>query len=156
VDESVDREWMELALEEARHAGDDGEVPVGAVVVRDGEVLGRGCNRPVAAHDPTAHAEIVALREAAAMVGNYRLPGATLYVTLEPCPMCIGAIIHARVARLVFGATDPKIGAAGSVFNLAAAPAHNHRVRVDGGVLGDACGDELRTFFRARRRSVTP
>lgn len=155
MDESVDRDWMEIALAEARHAGANGEVPVGAVLVRDGEVLGRGYNRPVAAHDPTAHAEIMALRDAAATVGNYRLPHTTLYVTLEPCPMCIGAIVHARVARLVFGATDPKTGAAGSVFNLAAAPAHNHRVRVDGGVLGDACGDELRSFFRARRRTVT-
>lgn len=155
MDESVDRDWMALALEEARRAGANGEVPVGAVVVRDGEILGRGRNRPVAAHDPTAHAEIVALRDAAAAVGNYRLAGTTLYVTLEPCPMCIGAIVHARVARLVFGATDPKTGAAGSVFNLAAAPAHNHRVRVDGGVLGDACGDELRAFFRTRRGSVT-
>lgn len=155
MDESVDRDWMEIALGEARRAGANGEVPVGAVLVRAGEILGRGCNGPVGAHDPTAHAEIMALREAAATVGNYRLPNTTLYVTLEPCPMCIGAIVHARVARLVFGATDPKTGAAGSVFNLAAAPAHNHRVRVDGGVLGDACGDELRSFFRARRRTVT-
>lgn len=155
MDESVDRDWMEIALGEARRAGANGEVPVGAVLVRDGEILGRGCNGPVGANDPTAHAEIMALREAAATVGNYRLPNTTLYVTLEPCPMCIGAIVHARVARLVFGATDPKTGAAGSVFNLAAAPAHNHRVRVDGGVLGDACGDELRSFFRARRRTVT-
>lgn len=155
MDESVDRDWMEIALGEARRAGANGEVPVGAVLVRDGEILGRGCNGPVAAHDPTAHAEIMALREAAATVGNYRLPNTTLYVTLEPCPMCIGAIVHARVARLVFGATDPKTGAAGSVFNLAAAPAHNHRVRVDGGVLGDACGDELRAFFHARRRTIS-
>jgi tRNA(adenine34) deaminase len=154
VDESVDRDWMALALEEARRAGDQGEVPVGAILVRDGEVLGRGRNGPVAANDPTAHAEIMALRAAAATVGNYRLPGTTLYVTLEPCPMCIGALVHARVARLVFGATDPKTGAAGSVFNLGAAPAHNHRIRVEGGVLGDACGDELRAFFRARRRST--
>lgn len=153
MDESVDRDWMAAALEDARCAGADGEVPVGAVVVRDGRILGRGRNSPVTNHDPTAHAEIVALRAAAAAVGNYRLPWSTLYVTLEPCPMCIGAIVHARVARLVFGATDPKIGAAGSVFNLAAAPAHNHRVRVDGGVLGDSCGDELRAFFRARRRA---
>lgn len=155
MDESVDRGWMEIALEEARRAGTSGEVPVGAVLVRDGEILGRGCNNPVGAHDPTAHAEIMALRDAAATVENYRLPDTTLYVTLEPCPMCIGAIVHARVARLVFGATDPKTGAAGSVFNLAAAPAHNHRVRVEGGVLGDACGDELRAFFHARRRTVT-
>lgn len=154
MDESVDRDWMALALEEARRAGESGEVPVGAILVRDGEILGRGRNGPVSAHDPTAHAEIMALRAAATMVGNYRLPGTTLYVTLEPCPMCIGAIVHARVARLVFGATDPKTGAAGSVFNLAAAPAHNHRVRVEGGVLGDACGDELRAFFRKRRRST--
>lgn len=155
VDESVDRDWMEVALVEARHAGANGEVPVGAVVVRDGGILGRGRNSPVDTHDPTAHAEIMALRTAAAAAGNYRLPGTTLYVTLEPCPMCIGAIVHARVARLVFGATDPKTGAAGSVFNLAAAPAHNHRVQVVGGVLGDVCGDELRAFFRARRRAMT-
>ncbi|MFW5969124.1 MAG: tRNA adenosine(34) deaminase TadA [Halofilum sp. (in: g-proteobacteria)] len=154
MDESVDRDWMELALHEARRAGASGEVPVGAVLVRAGELLGRGRNSPVGAHDPTAHAEIMALRAAAAAVGNYRLPDTTLYVTLEPCPMCVGAIVHARVGRLVFGATDPKTGAAGSVFNLAAAPAHNHRVRVDGGVLGDACGDELRAFFRARRRAL--
>lgn len=154
MDESVDRGWMEIALEEARRARANGEVPVGAVLVRDGAILGRGRNNPVGAHDPTAHAEIMALRDAATTAGNYRLPDTTLYVTLEPCPMCIGAIVHARVARLVFGATDPKTGAAGSVFNLAAAPAHNHRVRVDGGVLGDACGDELRAFFRARRGAV--
>ncbi|MEF8833694.1 MAG: tRNA adenosine(34) deaminase TadA [Halofilum sp. (in: g-proteobacteria)] len=147
----MDREWMEVALAEARRAAAGGEVPIGAVLVRDGEILGRGCNRPIAAHDPTAHAEIMALRDAAGRARNYRLPDSTLYVTLEPCPMCIGAIVHARVARLVFGATDPKTGAAGSVFNLAAAPAHNHRVRVEGGVLGDACGDELRSFFRGRR-----
>lgn len=145
---------MDVALGEARSAAANGEVPVGAVLVREGRELGRGRNSPVTAHDPTAHAEVMALRAAAAAVGNYRLSGATLYVTLEPCPMCIGAIVHARVARLVFGAADPKTGAAGSVFNLATAPAHNHRVRVDGGVLGDACGDELRAFFRARRRAT--
>ena len=154
MDDLVDREWMAIALEEARLAGANREVPVGAVVVRDGGLLGRGRNSPVAGHDPTAHAEIMALRDAAARIGNYRLRDTTLYVTLEPCPMCVGAIVHARVARLVFGATDPKTGAAGSVFDLAAAPAHNHRVRVDGGVLGDACGEELRSFFRARRTKV--
>lgn len=154
MDESADREWMRVALDEARLAGADGEVPVGAVLVREGKMLGRGRNAPVGMHDPTAHAEIVALRSAARAVGNYRLPGATLYVTLEPCPMCIGAMVHARLDRLVFGASDPKTGAAGSVFNLVAAPAHNHRVRVDGGVLGDECGDALRAFFRARRNAM--
>lgn len=142
---------MTLALAEARTAGAQGEVPVGAVVVRGGEVIGRGHNGPITARDPTAHAEITALRAAARAVGNYRVEGATLYVTLEPCPMCVGAMVHARIARLVFGASDPKTGAAGSVFNLVAAPAHNHRIRVEGGMLGDVCGDELRAFFRARR-----
>ena len=151
----MDREWMAVALEEARRAGAEGEVPVGAVLVRDGVLLARGRNGPVGGHDPTAHAEMVAIRRGAAAAGNYRLPGTTLYVTLEPCPMCIGAMVHARVRRLVFGASDPKTGAAGSVLNLAAAPALNHRVRIEGGVLGDRCGDELRSFFRARRGTGT-
>ncbi len=154
MDESIDSQWMARALDEAHAAAAAGEVPVGAVVVRAGELLAQARNGPIGASDPTAHAEVVALRRAAAAVGNYRLPGSTLYVTLEPCVMCIGAIMHARVERLVFGASDPRTGAAGSVFNLAAAPALNHRVSVAGGVLGDRCGDELRAFFRERRRGT--
>lgn len=142
---------MRLALELASRAAELGEVPVGAVLVLNGEVLGRGCNRPVSAHDPTAHAEIQALRKAAQRVGNYRLPGTTLYVTLEPCVMCAGAIMHARVARLVFGASDPKTGACGSVVDLFREPRLNHHTHVRGGILGDACGVLLREFFAARR-----
>ena len=148
-----DSDWMVVALDEARGAGQRGEVPVGAVLVRDGAVLGRGANGPIGADDPTAHAEIAALREASAACGNYRLTGTTLYVTLEPCCMCVGAIVHARVARLVFGATDPKTGAVGSVFDLLGAPEHNHRVEVTAGVRGDECGELLRAFFRERRRA---
>jgi tRNA(adenine34) deaminase len=146
-----DRYWMGRALDLARHAAEAGEVPVGAVVVRDDEVLGEGWNQPIGACDPTAHAEVLALRTAAAQVGNYRLVDSTLYVTLEPCPMCAGAIVHARVARVVFGAGDPRAGAAGAVFNLLQSEALNHRAEVIGGVLGDACGALLRDFFRARR-----
>ena len=146
-----DERWMARALELARRADAEGEVPVGALLMRDGVVLGQGWNQPVGAHDPTAHAEIVALREAGARVQNYRLPGATLYVTLEPCPMCVGAMIHARIERLVFGAYDPKTGAAGSVFELLQSSAHNHRVSVTAGVLTERCGTLLTNFFRARR-----
>lgn len=143
--------FMTRALELAAEAEAAGEVPVGALVVRDGAVIGEGRNGPVAAHDPTAHAEIVALRTAAAATGNYRLPDTTLYVTLEPCLMCAGAMVHARVAELVFGAFDPKGGAAGSVVDGFALPGLNHRVAVTGGVLAEACGEQLRAFFRARR-----
>ncbi|HLQ26331.1 MAG TPA: tRNA adenosine(34) deaminase TadA [Acidiferrobacterales bacterium] len=146
-----DVEWMRRALALARQAEQAGEVPVGAVVVRDGELIGEGWNRPIGTHDPTAHAEIVALRKAAELTSNYRLTGATLYVTLEPCPMCAGAIVHARLARVVFGAADPLAGAAGSVFNLLNAPALNHRVQVDSGVLVDLCQQQLRGFFQSRR-----
>ncbi|MBK1630001.1 tRNA adenosine(34) deaminase TadA [Thiohalocapsa halophila] len=147
---------MRHALGLAARAADEGEVPVGAVVVRDGEVLGEGWNRPIAAHDPTAHAEIQALRAAAAHVGNYRLTGAELYVTLEPCPMCAGAIVHARIARVNYGAADPKGGACGSVFDLLPSDARfNHRTTCEGGVLAAACGDLLRGFFAARRRGQT-
>lgn len=143
---------MREALALADRAAAEGEVPVGAVVVRDGAVIGRGWNRPIGGHDPTAHAEIEALRDAAQRVGNYRLPGATLYVTLEPCPMCAGAIVHARVARVVFGAADPRTGAAGSVFDLLPSDRRfNHRTLCDGGVLAQESGERLRTFFRARR-----
>jgi tRNA(adenine34) deaminase len=146
-----DVEWMQRALALAARAEESGEVPVGALVVRDGRLLGEGWNRPIADHDPTAHAEIVALRAAASAVSDYRLGGATLYVTLEPCPMCAAAIAHARIARLVFGAWDPRQGAAGSVFNLVAADAMNHRVDAFGGVMSDECGALLRRFFAGRR-----
>jgi tRNA(adenine34) deaminase len=142
---------MRRALELAARAEAEGEVPVGALVVRDDHVLGEGWNRPVALRDPTAHAEILALRNAAQMIGDYRLGGATLYVTLEPCPMCAAATMHARIARLVFGAWDPRQGAAGSVFNLVTAEAMNHRVDAFGGVLSEECGALLRRFFEARR-----
>jgi tRNA(adenine34) deaminase len=148
---SRDEAWMRQALRLAGRAAAEGEVPVGALVVRDGAVLGEGRNRPIATHDPTAHAEMLALREAADRVGDYRLGGATLYVTLEPCPMCAAAMAHARLARLVFGAWDPRQGAAGSVFNLVAAGALNHRVDAFGGVLSEECGALLRAFFAGRR-----
>jgi tRNA(adenine34) deaminase len=147
----ADRRWMDEALREAAAAGERGEVPVGAVVVVDEHALGKAGNASIAHHDPTAHAEVLALRAAAASTGNYRLPGATLYVTVEPCLMCIGAIIHARVARLVFGCHDPKAGAVGSQFDLAADPRLNHAVAVTAGVGEEACRDLLQRFFRARR-----
>ncbi len=142
---------MRRALELAARAESEGEVPVGALVVRDDQVLGEGWNRPIVARDPTAHAEILALRAAASNAGDYRLGNATLYVTLEPCPMCAAAMAHARIARLVFGAWDPRQGAAGSAFNLVAAEALNHRVDAFGGVLSDECGALLRRFFADRR-----
>jgi len=146
-----DAQWMRHAMDLAARAELAGEVPVGAVLVRQGEILGEGCNGPIGSSDPTAHAEIAALRAAAAREGNYRLPGTTLYVTLEPCPMCVGAMIHARVARLVFGASDPKTGAAGGALDLIGDPSHNHRIEVTGGVLQAECAERLRAFFRARR-----
>ncbi len=146
-----DADWMRQALALAARAEAEGEVPVGALVVRDGQLLGEGWNQPVALRDPTAHAEILALRTAAQKVGDYRLGGATLYVTLEPCPMCAAAIAHARVARLVFGAWDPRQGAAGSAFNLVTAEAMNHRVDAFGGVLSEECGAILKRFFATRR-----
>jgi tRNA(adenine34) deaminase len=142
---------MARALELAREAERAGEVPVGALIVREGVVLGEGWNRPIGQHDPTAHAEVVALRAAAAAAGNYRLGGATLYVTLEPCPMCTMAMVHARIARLVYAAPDPRQGAAGSVLDLAAHPAFNHRLEVSSGVGSEASAELLRAFFRARR-----
>ncbi len=147
----TDADFMALALEQAREAGAAGEVPVGALVVLDGAVIGQGFNQPILRSDPTAHAEVVALRAAASALGNYRLPGSTLYVTLEPCAMCAGAIMHARVARVVFGARDPKTGVAGSVIDLFAETRLNHHAQVEGGVLGDACGSLLSSFFAARR-----
>ena len=143
--------FMAEALALAAAAAARGEVPVGAVVVCDGAVVGRGGNAPIAGNDPTAHAEIAALREAAAALGNYRLPGCELYVTLEPCAMCAGAILHARLARLVFGARDPKTGACGSVIDLFAELRLNHHTAVAGGVAEEACGALLTQFFAARR-----
>lgn len=144
--------WMQRALALAERAANEGEVPVGALVVRDGEILGEGWNQPIASHDPTAHAEIQALRAAAQRAENYRLPGADLYVTLEPCPMCAAAIVHARVRHLVYGASDPKGGACGSVFDLLPSDTRfNHRTLCSGGVLADDCGELLRAFFRSRR-----
>lgn len=148
---STDAEWMRRALALAERAAERDEVPVGALVVRDGEVLGEGWNLPITLCDPTAHAEVLALRDAGARSGDYRLGGATLYVTLEPCPMCATALVHARIARLVFGAWDPRQGAAGSVFNLVTAKELNHRLDVFGGVLADDCGERLKRFFAARR-----
>jgi tRNA(adenine34) deaminase len=150
-----DTAFMQLALEQAQQAWDLGEVPVGAVVVRDGEVIAVGCNQPIGKHDPTAHAEIVALRAAAEKLGNYRLPGCELYVTLEPCVMCSGAMMHARLARVVFGATDPKTGACGSVLNLFEQEQLNHHTEIVGGVLADDCGAMLKNFFAARRAAAT-
>jgi len=142
---------MHEALALARQAGSVDEVPVGAVVVIDGAIVGRGFNQPIRRHDPTAHAEVMALRDAAEHLGNYRLPGATLYVTLEPCVMCSGAIMHARVARVVFGARDPKTGAAGSVVDLYAESRLNHHANIVGGVLAEECGALLSNFFAVRR-----
>jgi tRNA(adenine34) deaminase len=147
----TDVDWMRRAMELAAEAEAAGEVPVGAVIVRDGAVLGEGWNRPVGSHDPTAHAEILALRAAGSAAGSYRLGGATLYVTLEPCPMCMAAMVHARVERVVFGAWDPRQGAAGSAFDLARSRALNHAVDAFGGVLADECGTQLREFFQRRR-----
>jgi tRNA(adenine34) deaminase len=142
---------MRRALALAEQAAREGEVPVGAVLVRGDQALGEGRNCPIAHSDPSAHAEIRAIRAACAAVGNYRLPGTTLYVTLEPCPMCAGAIVHARIARVVFAAADPRSGACGSVFDLLRSHCLNHRAQVDGGVLADEAGRLLRNFFRARR-----
>lgn len=142
---------MRHALTLARRAQDLGEVPVGAVVVKDDEVLAEGWNQPIAAHDPSAHAEMVAMRAASAALKNYRLGGLALYVTLEPCVMCAGAIIHARLARLVFGASDPKAGAVNSVYDVIAQPRLNHKPAWTGGVLAAECGAILQDFFRARR-----
>jgi tRNA(adenine34) deaminase len=143
--------FMREALRLAQQAEALGEVPVGAVVVKDGEIVGRGFNAPISGHDPSAHAEMRALRDAAQRLGNYRLPGCELYVTLEPCAMCSGAIFHARIARVVFGARDMKTGAAGSALDLFAVSQINHHAAVEGGVLADECGALLSRFFAARR-----
>jgi len=142
---------MREAMAEAARAAAAGEVPVGAVLVRDGQVVARGWNRPISTSDPTAHAEIVALREAAARLGNYRLPGCELYVALEPCAMCVGAMIHARIARVVYGTRDPKTGACGSIVDLPAIAHWNHHGTFSGGVLAEECGALLRRFFADRR-----
>ena len=143
--------WMERALELAHHAADTHEVPVGAVLVLDDHVIGKGWNQPISLQDPSAHAEIIALREGAKALGNYRLLNTTLYVTLEPCAMCVGAMIHARIQRLVFGAYDKRTGAVSSVFQLLDDERLNHRVDWEGGVMEQECGDILRDFFRKRR-----
>lgn len=151
--DDIDEGWMRHALALAERAErEDDEIPVGAVLVSaEGEVLGEGWNRNIGSHDPSAHAEIVALREGGRAIGNHRLLGATLYVTLEPCAMCAMAMVHARVARVVYGARDPKTGAAGSVFDLLADPRHNHRIEVRGGVLGEEAGARLTAYFRRKR-----
>lgn len=147
----ADQGFMRAALDLARQAAQAGEVPVGAVVVKDGQIIGRGFNAPISRHDPTAHAEIAALRDAAQHLGNYRLVDCELFVTLEPCVMCVGAMFHARIGRVVFGARDPKTGAAGSVFNLFAETRLNHHATIRGGVLAEACGKVLSDFFAERR-----
>ncbi|MDP1707954.1 MAG: tRNA adenosine(34) deaminase TadA [Gammaproteobacteria bacterium] len=148
-----DSDWMQHALLLADRAQQEGEVPVGAVLVLKGELIAEGWNRPIAAHDPTAHAEIMALRAGAARLGNYRLSDTTLYVTLEPCVMCAGAMVHARIQRLVFGAHDPKAGAIVSVFNILDSTRLNHRVEHAGGLLAEECGAILSRFFEARRKN---
>jgi tRNA(adenine34) deaminase len=151
----TDELYMEEALREARRAEAAGEVPVGAVVVCEGRVVGRGCNRNLAESDPTAHAEIIALRAAGREIGNHRLLDCAMFVTIEPCAMCAGALVHARLQRLVYGADDPKAGAVHSVMSVVNHPQLNHRMAVTGGVLAGKCQELLRTFFRARRQEVT-
>ena len=147
----LDQQYMRMAIEQAQLAAQSGEVPVGAVLVRDGQVISKAFNKPIANHDPSAHAEMLALREAALAQENYRIPGSTLYVTLEPCAMCSGAMLHARVGRVVYGAPDPKTGAAGSVLNLFSSKQINHQTSVEGGIMGEECGQLLRDFFKGRR-----
>jgi tRNA(adenine34) deaminase len=147
-------EWMSLALAEAQRGRDSGEVPIGAVVVLDGEPVGRGYNQPISSGDPTAHAEIVAIRQAALAVGNYRLVGATLYVTIEPCLMCVGAFVHARIGTVVFGAHEPRTGALESTVRGGELPGHNHRFTIVGGVRADECRALMQEFFRARRTRI--
>jgi tRNA(adenine34) deaminase len=147
----LDRQYMRLAIEQAQLAAQAGEVPVGAVLVRDSQVISKAFNKPIANHDPSAHAEMLALREAALVEENYRIPGSTLYVTLEPCAMCSGAILHARIDRVVYGAPDPKTGAAGSVLDLFSSKQINHQTSVEGGIMSEECGQLLRDFFKGRR-----
>lgn len=147
----TDKDFMAAALALARTAGDRGEVPVGAVVVLDGEVIGEGFNQPISSHDPTAHAEIVAIRDAATRVGNYRLTGAVVYVTIEPCQMCVGAMVHARIARVVYGTPEPRAGAIESAMRAHEHPSLNHRMTALGGVCEEECRDLIQAFFRSRR-----
>ena len=147
----LDQQYMLMAIEQAQLAAQSGEVPVGAVLVRDGQVISRAFNKPIANHDPSAHAEMLALREAALAEENYRIPGSTLYVTLEPCAMCSGAILHARIDRVVYGAQDPKTGAAGSVLDIFSSKQINHQTSVEGGIMSEECGQLLRDFFKGRR-----
>ena len=147
----LDQQFMRLAIEQAQLASQSGEVPVGAVLVKDGRVISKAFNKPIANHDPSAHAEMLALREAALAAENYRIPGSTLYVTLEPCALCSGAMLHARIDRVVYGAPDPKTGAAGSVLDLFSSKQINHQTSVDGGIMGEECGQLLRDFFKGRR-----
>ncbi|MFM2481637.1 tRNA adenosine(34) deaminase TadA [Celerinatantimonas sp. YJH-8] len=154
VDVSLDHEFMSKAIELAMRAQDEGEIPVGAIVVYQGKIIGRGWNRSIQCHDATHHAEIMALREAGQYLQNYRLLDTTLYVTLEPCPMCAGAMVHARVSRLVYGASDLKTGAAGSVYNLVSTPQLNHQLEVVGGVEQEHCSMLLSEFFRRRRQTI--
>ncbi|HEY5291517.1 MAG TPA: tRNA adenosine(34) deaminase TadA [Burkholderiales bacterium] len=149
-----DQAFMLAALEQAREAQLAGEVPVGAVVVKDGEIVGTGFNAPISRHDPAGHAEILALRDAANRLGNYRLPGCELYATLEPCAMCVGAMLHARIARLVYGAADPKTGACGSVIDLFGETKLNHHATLTRGVMSEECSALLRAFFAAKRAKV--
>lgn len=153
-DSIQDAVWMRLALDQAQNAWALGEVPVGAVAVKDGQVIATGFNQPIGTHDPTAHAEIMALRAAATILGNYRLPGCELYVTLEPCAMCSGAMIHARLSRVVFGASDPKTGACGSIVNLFEQNQLNHHTQLTGGVMAQECGALLKEFFAERRKAA--
>jgi tRNA(adenine34) deaminase len=148
---SADARWMERALELAHHAEAQGEVPVGAVIVLDGEIIGEGWNQPISANDSTAHAEIMALRQACQTINNYRLPGADMYVTLEPCVMCAGALVHARLRRLYYATAEPKTGAAGSCVDVFSLPNLNHRVELEPGLLAEESSQLLRNFFRARR-----
>jgi len=150
-EQAEDRRWMARALRLAERGARAGEVPVGAVLVRDGKLLAAGCNCPLARCDPTAHAELIAVRRAAQALGNYRLPGATLYVTLEPCVMCVGALVHARIARLVYAAPEPRTGAVESRWRLLEQGLHNHQVRYTAGVLAAPAADLIRAFFRVRR-----
>ncbi|MBU3596240.1 tRNA adenosine(34) deaminase TadA [Polynucleobacter sp. 86C-FISCH] len=147
----LDQQYMRMAIEQAQLAAQSGEVPVGAVLVKDGQVISKAFNKPIANHDPSAHAEMLALRDAALAEENYRIPGSTLYVTLEPCAMCSGAMLHARIDRVVYGASDPKTGAAGSVLDIFASKQINHQTSVEGGIMSEECGQLLRDFFKGRR-----
>ena len=147
----LDQQYMRMAIEQAQLAAQSGEVPVGAVLVRGGQVISRAFNKPIANHDPSAHAEMLALREAALAEENYRIPDSTIYVTLEPCAMCSGAMLHARIDRVVYGAPDPKTGAAGSVLDIFSSKQINHQTSVEGGIMSEECGQLLRDFFKGRR-----